>query len=140
MSDLFLGLIALAVLVMAAIQVALLVVAARVARQASDAVARLERDVKPVVANLQALSAEATRAAVSAAARLEHAEQTISELVRRVDQVVQTLQGTIVRPARHGMAAIQGLLAVLAAFSARRRAAADDDTERTEEEESLFIG
>ena len=42
MTDVFLGLIALAVIVMAAIQVAAIVFAARAARQVGDAVSRLE--------------------------------------------------------------------------------------------------
>ena len=62
MNDLFLGVIAAAVLVMAIIQVAAIVYAARAARRLGEAFARLEQDVRPILASLQALSADAARA------------------------------------------------------------------------------
>ena len=49
----FLGIIAVAVLVMAIIQVAAIVFAARAARSVGEAVSRFEQDVRPIVANLQ---------------------------------------------------------------------------------------
>ena len=63
MSDVFLGVIAAAVAVMAIIQVAAIVVAMRAARRVGDAVSRLETDVRPIVANLKSMSADAARAA-----------------------------------------------------------------------------
>jgi len=61
-TEVFLGVIAVAVLVMAAIQVAAIIVAARVARRLDRFADRLERDIRPVVASLQALTADAARA------------------------------------------------------------------------------
>jgi hypothetical protein len=62
MNDVFLGIIAVAVVVMAAIQVAAVVVAARVARRLDRFANTLEHDIRPVVASLQALTADAARA------------------------------------------------------------------------------
>ena len=62
MSDVFLGIIAVAVLVMASIQVAAIVVVARMARRLDRFADRLEQDIRPVVASLQALTADAARA------------------------------------------------------------------------------
>jgi hypothetical protein len=61
MSDLFLGLIAFAVLVMAAIQVAAVIIAMRLARRVDRLADRLERDARPIVASLQSLTADAAR-------------------------------------------------------------------------------
>jgi hypothetical protein len=61
-NDVFLGIIAVAVLIMAIIQVAAVVVAARVARRLDRFADSLERDIRPVVASLQALTADAARA------------------------------------------------------------------------------
>jgi len=61
-SDVFLGVIALAVLVMAAIQVAVAVIALRLARRLDRFADRLEEDIRPIVASLQALTADAARA------------------------------------------------------------------------------
>lgn len=62
MSDVFLGVIAAAVLVMAAIQVAAVVVAARLAHRLDRFADRLEQEIRPVVASLQALTEDAARA------------------------------------------------------------------------------
>jgi hypothetical protein len=62
MSDVFLGVIAVAVLVMAAIQVAAVVVALRLARRIDRFADRVEQDIRPIVASLQALTADAARA------------------------------------------------------------------------------
>jgi len=61
-TDVFLGVIAVAVLVMAAIQVAAVIVAARIARRLDRFADRLEQDFRPLVASLQALTADAARA------------------------------------------------------------------------------
>jgi hypothetical protein len=61
-SEVFLGIIAVAVLVMAAIQVAAIVVAARMARRLDRFADSLEHEIRPVVASLQALTADAARA------------------------------------------------------------------------------
>lgn len=62
MSEVFLGVIAVAVLVMAAIQVAAVVVALRLARRVDRFADRVEQDIRPIVASLQALTADAARA------------------------------------------------------------------------------
>jgi hypothetical protein len=61
-SEVFLGVIAVAVVVMAAIQVAAVVVALRLARRVGRFAERVEQDVRPIVASLQALTADAARA------------------------------------------------------------------------------
>jgi hypothetical protein len=61
-TEVFLGIIAVAVLVMAAIQVVAIVVTARVARRLDRFADSLEHEIRPVVASLQALTADAARA------------------------------------------------------------------------------
>src|SRR5690606_36023184 len=68
-NDVLLGVIAIAVLTMAIVQVAAIVFALRAARRVGEAVDRLERRVEPIVANLQALTADASRATTLAAAQ-----------------------------------------------------------------------
>lgn len=138
MTDLFLGIIALAVLVMAIIQVAAIVFAARAARRVGDAVSRLEDDVKPIVRNLQAMSAEAARATAAAAAQVDRAEQMLGDLSRRVDETLSALQNTILTPARDGLAVLHGIRAAIAAF--RSGEASRTRPSHAEEEDALFIG
>jgi hypothetical protein len=138
-SDFFLGVIAVAVLTMAVIQVAAIVLAVRAARRVDEAVSRLERKVEPIVANIQTMTADAARATNIAAAQVERATQMMTDLTRRLDDTAATVQASIVGPAREGYAIFQGVLAALAAFragpsTAKRRPSV------TEEEDALFIG
>lgn len=139
MSDLFLGIIAVAVLTMAAVQVAAIVFALRAARRVDEAVSRFERTVEPIVVNLQTMTAEAARATGIAAAQMERATRMMTDITRRVDDTAAAVQASIVGPAREGYAIFQGILAALAALrpgaaaTAKRPATAD-------EEDALFIG
>jgi hypothetical protein len=137
-TDLFLGIIALAVLVMASIQVTAIVFAARAARRVGDAVNRFEDDVRPIVRNLQAMSAEAARAASSAATQVERAERMVVDLSKRADETLAALQHTILAPARDGLAVLHGIKAALAAL--RAGGAPRTRTSHAEDEDALFIG
>jgi hypothetical protein len=145
-TELFLGIIAAAVLVMATIQVAAIVFAARAARRVGDAVSRLEQDVRPIVANLQTISADAARVTTAAAAQAERAQQTVGAVLDRVEAVsgrvedtLRTIQDGILAPARDGLAFLQTLRSILASF----RAPATPPRPRggsSEDEDALFIG
>ena len=146
MSEVYLGIIAVAVAVMAIIQVAAIVFAARAARSVGDAVSRFREDVRPIVANLQTLSADAARATASATAQVERAQQTVEAVLNRVDavgarveQTVQMLQNGILAPAREGYAIMQAIRAV---FSPSRpsRPAPRTRPVTAEDEDALFIG
>jgi hypothetical protein len=140
-NDLFLGLIALGVMVMAIIQVAAIVFAARAARRVGDAVARLEDDVRPIVANLKSMSDDAARATAVAAAQIDRAEKMIGDLSKRLDDTLTLVQNSIVRPAREGFAILQTLKAAFSAFrSERSRDQGRNRPGNAEDEDALFIG
>jgi hypothetical protein len=139
MTELFLGIIAAAVLVMAAIQVAAVVLAARTARRVDRLADRLEQDLRPIVTNLQMATAEAARVSSLAAGQLERADRLFTDLAGRAEQILVAVQETLVAPAREGFAWLSGLKAALSAFrelreNARPAAAAVD------EDDALFIG
>jgi hypothetical protein len=138
-NDLFLGIIALAVTVMAAIQVGAIIVAARLARRVDRLATQIEQEIQPVFQHLHALTADASRAAALAAIQVERADKVFGELSQRVDQTLLTLQSRVVAPARAGFAVLAGIRAALAVLrdlreTGRRRPAA------VEEEDALFIG
>jgi hypothetical protein len=145
-NDLFLGLIAAAVVVMAIVQVAVLLFTARAARSVGDLVSRLEQDVAPIVASLQTISAEAARATASATAQVERMQKTLDSVLDRVDtasvrveQTLQTIQDGILAPAREGF----GLLQMIRAFfSAARRERSHPHARPSaaEDDDALFIG
>ena len=175
MSEVFLGLIALGVLVMALIQVAAIVFAARAARRMGDAVSRLEQDVRPLVAKLQTISAEAgpviaslqtivaetrpimdnlktmasdaARATSVAAAQIDRAERVMTDFLKRVDGTISSLQATLLKPARQGLAVVHGIRAAFDVLRERRpgdRPPMDPGPRKrgvtVEEEDALFIG
>ena len=139
MNNLFLGIIALAVVVMAAIQVGALIYAARMARRVERLTTEIEREIRPIVADLRAITSDAARAVSVAAAQVDRAEQMLNEVGARVEQTMTFVQERILAPIRDGAALMAGLRAVLSAFNelrrpGRSRAAAVD------EEDALFIG
>jgi hypothetical protein len=147
-SEVFLGIIAIAVAVMAVIQVAAIVFAARAARSVGEAVSRLEQDVRPIVASLQTLSADAARATAAATAQVERAQKTVDVVLARVDsmtarleQTVQAVHDGILAPAREGYAFMQAIRAIFSSVrSAAARPGARTRPAATEEEDALFIG
>jgi hypothetical protein len=145
-NDLFLGIIAGAVTVMAIVQVAAIVFAARAARSVGEAVSRLERDVQPIVANLQTMSADAARATTAVTAQVERLQKTMDVVLDRVDtasarveQTLQTIQDGILAPAREGL----GILQMIKSFFAAGRPSRSGPGHRpapADDEDALFIG
>lgn len=140
--EVFLGIIALAVLVMAAIQLAAIYLGLRLYRRVDALATQIDHEIKPLIANLTALTAEASRAASLAARQAERLDRMFGEMVERVDQTLAAAQAFVTGPARQGMAILAGAKAVLDAFrgfreTSRRRAA---PRQAMDEEESLFIG
>ena len=140
--ELFLGIIAFAVVVMALIQVAAIVAGIRLAKRVDQIAVQLDQEIKPLIANLTTLSAEASRAAALAAKQAERLDRVFGEMVQRVDETLIAAQEFVTGPARQGMAIMAGIKAVLDAFrgmreSSRRRAASGPVVD---DEESLFIG
>ena len=141
MTDLYLGLIALGVLVMAGIQVAAMVSVARAARRASEMAARIEQDVRPIIVNLQKVSEEAARASARAAAQVDRLDALVANVAKRVEDTAATVQQTILQPARDGLALLNGLKNVIASFrEPRQTPQAVPRTEPQEPQDDLFIG
>ena len=139
MTELFLGIIAVAVLVMAAIQVAAVVLAARTARRVDRLADRLEQDLRPIVTNLQTMTSEAARASALAVAQLERADRLFSDLGTRVEQILVAVQDTLIAPAREGFAWLAGLKAALSAFRELQKSA-PASAPVVDEDDALFIG
>ena len=140
MTDLFLGIIAAAVVVMAGIQVTVIVFAARAARRIGEVAARLEEGVLPVLTNLQKVSADAARVSGVAAAQAERADQLLTMVRVRVDRTLQKMQDGLLRPGREALALLRALRELF--FGAGRGPNHADSRKRPpgEEEDALFIG
>lgn len=138
MTNVLLGIIAAAVVVMAVIQVAAIVFAMAAARRIGQVADRLERDLTPVVSNLQTVTSEAARMTALAAAQMERADRMFADFGRRAEHIMAAVPA-LLGPAGKGFAFLNGIKAALAAIhelrrSSRRRSAHPDD------EDALFIG
>ena len=131
----FLGIIALATLVTAIMQLALLFAAAKLVKRLTTFVEDIDREVRPILGHVGSIARDASRVASMAAAQVERADQLLTTAVHRVEEVLASMQGLISRTLRDGNALMMGIRAVLAAFrsfqSRRHR--------RGEEDEALFI-
>jgi predicted PurR-regulated permease PerM len=137
-TDVWLGIIAVAVLVMAVIQVAAIVFAMSAARRIGQVADRLEQNLNPVVSNLQTITSEAARMTTLAAAQVERADRMFADLTRRAEQVMTALP-TLLGPAGKGLAFLNGIKAALAAIHELRRSSRRGAT-HPDEEDALFIG
>ncbi len=143
-AELLLGVIAVAVAIMAIIQVGAIIAGLRIARRVEQLATEIDTSVKPLIANLTTMSAEASRAASLAAAQVEKLDRVFGEVAARVDHTLAAAQQFIAGPAREGMAIVAGVKAAISALhglrEASRRRSAARAVQFEEEEESLFIG
>jgi len=131
----FLGIIAMATLVTAVLQVVLLVAGWQLVRRITKFVEDIERDVRPILGHLNSITRDASRVASLAVAQVERADQLLSSAVVRVEDLLGNLSAIVVKTMREGNMLVTGIRAVMAAiqaFRGRRRGRGEDD-------EALFI-
>lgn len=137
-SGLFLGIIAVATLVMALIQIGAIVAVLRLAKQTQDVLATVQRDVKPLLVKANGIADEASRTVSLATVQAQKVDKLVTDLTRRVDETAALVQHAIVTPAREGIAivaAVKAALGVFRNFDFRGRSG-----RHGEEEDPLFIG
>ena len=144
-TELFLAVIALSTLIMALVQVGAVIAIVRIARQTQEAVADLQRDVKPLIAQATVVAAkatavadEATRTATLVTAQTHKIDRLLTDFTVRFDQTADVVQQAIITPAREGMAIVAGLKAAVGALQSMRER--QRHGRGAEEEDPLFIG
>lgn len=115
-SSVFLGVIAGATLLMALIQIGAIIAVLKIAKQAQDVLASVQRDVKPLIARAGEIADEASKTAALATAQAQKVDTLVTDLTRRVDETSALVQQAIVTPAREGMAVVAAIKAGLSAF------------------------
>ncbi len=133
----FLGVIATATLITAILQVVLLVAAANLVRRVTRFVDFIEVEVKPIIAHVDAIARDASRAAGLALAQVERADQLLSNTIQRIEQTLATVQSLIVGTLREGNALMMGFRAVMATIRGFQRR--QTSRRRAEDDEALFI-
>jgi hypothetical protein len=138
-SDVFLGVIAVATLIMALIQIGAIIAALRLARQAQEVITSVQRDIRPLVAKANAIAEEASRTVALATAQAQKVDRVVTDLSRRIEETAALLQDAIVRPAREGMAVVAAIKAGLGALRGLRDLHPRNGR-HADEEDPLFIG
>ena len=137
----FLGIIAVATLVTAILQVVVLVAAGMLTRRIGRLADQVERELSPLLASLNAIGQDAARAASLATAQVERVDRLFADAVQRLEDTLGILQNALTIPAREGAALMVG---VRAAFEALRTGLANRPPRRTrsrgsDDEDALFI-
>jgi hypothetical protein len=138
-SGLFLAIIAVSTLVMALVQIGAILAVLRVAKQVTDVLVSVQRDLKPLMAKANDIVGEASRTVTLATAQAQKVDKLVTDLTRRVDETSALVQKAIVAPAREGIAIVAAVKAALGVF----RGLGDfrgRPGRAGEEEDPLFIG
>ena len=137
-TEFFLGVIAVATLATAIAQVAVVIAAGLVARRLTRLVDQVEREVQPVFGHVNAIARDAARAASLAATQVERADRVFADLAQRLEQTFNTIQTTLLTPARESRALLDGFRAALSTIR-ELRGRARGRQGRADDEDALFI-
>lgn len=136
MTDVWLGVIAVSVLVMAVVQIAALVRLEGVAKEAAEATRDLRRELTPLIAKAHKVADDAGRVSALALTQMERVDRVLDSTALRIDDTMAVVQQALISPVRQGAAVMAGLKAALAVFRARQ----DRGRYGRDDEDALFIG
>jgi hypothetical protein len=131
-SGVFLGVMAVSLAIMAAIQIGLIIVGLRVAKQMSAATTRLHEEIRPLIQKANAIADDASRATALAVLQVERVDRFMATTTARLDDTMGIIQNVMAGPVGKGAAAVNAFRAVMGAVrdwknSRRRRPTHDDD-------------
>ena len=136
----FLGVIAVATLVMAAIQVGAMIYGARAAQRLEHMLGRLETDLKPVLERAKQVSEDAAKMSALATVQVERVDQVFQDLSQRIDETAVMIPRAVVTPAREGAALFAAVRATVAALRGVTGGSRKSPPTGVEEDDALFIG
>ncbi len=120
-STVFLGVIALATLVMATVQLGIIVYGAKLARRVDRLVDVVETEIKPTLGRVNAMSEDMSRATALAAVQAERFDKLGERMTVYVDQLSELTEDTVIEPMRRGAALLRGLRVVMAVLRGAQR-------------------
>ena len=132
----WLGTMAMALVVMAIVQVGVVIVALRLSRELLETSQVLRREIPPLIEKAHRISDDAAKAAALAVAQVERVDRLLASTSHKLDETLTLVQGAILEPVRQGGA----LIAAIRAFAAGFRGASHPSHHRREDEEALFVG
>jgi hypothetical protein len=136
-TQVFLGIIAMATLLMALVQVGFIIYGWTIARRVSKMLDRIEHEMTPVLEGLSGMARDAARASSLALAQVERVDRLFTDLTTRIEETATTVQRVVLTPLREGAALMAGIKALL---SVLRNVSRPGSATSTEDEDTLFIG
>ncbi len=136
MNEVWLGIIAIAVLTMAIIQIVVGLQLMRVAKDAATTMQEFRTELRPLIQKAHKVADDAGRVSAMALTQVERVDQLLATTAMRVDDTLQIVQESIIAPVKQGAAVMAGLKAAIAVFRARQ----DKGRYGRDDEDALFIG
>lgn len=134
----FLGVIAVATLATAVVQIGVLIAASVLAKRLTRLADQVERDLGPLVESLNSMGKDAARAASIATAQVERVDRLFDDATVRLEQTLGAIQTAVSMPVREGMALMSGIRAALESIR-RSSNSRPSRTRSGDEEDALFI-
>jgi hypothetical protein len=139
-ATIFLGVIAVSTLLMAAVQIGVILVLVRLSRRVDQLAGQVEREIAPMAERLRAIADNLQAASSLAAVQVERVDRMLASVSRRTEETIGVVQHAIVAPVRELMAVIAAIRGVTAAVRGFRSGGAARSSSRFDEEDPLFIG
>ena len=136
MNEVWLGIIAVAVLTMAIIQIVVGLQLMRVAKDAASTMQEFRTEIRPLIQKANKVADDAVRVSALALTQVERVDQLLATTAMRVDDTLQIVQESLIAPVKQGAAVMAGLKAAIAVFRARQ----DKGRYGRDDEDALFIG
>lgn len=136
MNEVWLGVIAVAVLTMAIIQIVVGLQLMRIAKDAASTMQEFRTEIRPLIQKAHKVADDAGRVSALALTQVERVDQLLATTAMRVDDTLQIVQESLIAPVKQGAAVMAGLKAAIAVFRARQ----DKGRYGRDDEDALFIG
>lgn len=115
-STFLLSVIAVATVIMAVVQIGVVLFTSRLAKRVNRLVDVIEREIKPTLARVDAVSSDVARVTSLASNQAERLDQIASHLIEKIDEILTVADRSVFAPLKQGAGFLFGLRAALLAF------------------------
>ena len=115
-STFLLSVIAVATVIMAVVQIGVVLFTSRLAKRVNRLVDVIEREIKPTLARVDAVSSDVARVTSLASNQAERLDQIASHLIEKIEEILTVADRAVFAPLKQGAGFLFGLRAALLAF------------------------
>jgi len=135
-TDVWLGVIAVALVILTTAHLVALLRVAQLVKEQSAVVREFRKELDPLIAKANRIVDDAGKVSALALTQMERVDQIVDVTTQRLDDTLETVQEALIKPVRQGAAVMAGVRAALAVFKARQ----DRHRYDRDDEDALFIG